>query len=52
MKKAKRKFHKPKHRATAFNKSAKHIEAELIKQVLPIKPERLNLDYVKPQRRT
>ena len=52
MKKAKRKFNKSKHRATAFYKSAKMVEAEVIKQIAPIRPDRLTLDFVKPQRRT
>ena len=52
MKKAKRKFNKSKHRATAFNKSAKMLEAEVIKQVAPIRADKLDLDFVKPPRRT
>ena len=52
MKKAKRKFNRSKHRATAMNKSARMVEAELIKQIAPIKPDKLSLDFVKPARRT
>jgi hypothetical protein len=50
MKKAKRKFNKRKHSGTAFNKSAKMCESEKIKQIAPIPPHKLSLDYVKPKR--
>ena len=52
MKKAKRKLNKAKHRPTAFFKSAKMVTAELNPQVAPKKPHHLDLDFVKPPRRT
>lgn len=37
MKKAKRKFNKPKHRATAISKSKAQVASEILKQIAPIK---------------
>ena len=51
MKKAKRKFNKSKHHATAMNKSQKMVTTEVIKQLVPKKPEKLVLKNLNVLRR-